>query len=356
MLRRDFGLNQAVLALELGGSTMGGDAMNQKMKPRLGRGLSALIGQPVAVTVPESTAKPTPQTGSRQNADVASKPPSIAMESDRGRVLSVGVDLIQPNRHQPRQSFDDATLAQLAESIRTAGLMQPVLVRRREQGEKGAASGFELIAGERRWRAARLAGLREIPAIEVGLTDREAAEWALIENLQREDLNPIDRAAAFKGLADRFGLTQAEIAERVGVDRSTIANTVRLLDLEREVRELVAHGALSMGHAKALLSGPAGNARVAAALDAVREGWTVRDTERWGIETQKQGVAVPKRTAPAPVSAAVADLERQLGEHLGTRVRLKRGRSARKGRLIIEFYSDDHFEGLMGKLGFRLSS
>lgn len=331
--------------------------MTQKSKPRLGRGLSALIGQPVAITLPEpDRGAQSPESGSKNNPDAGPESPLLNMESGAKRVLSIPVESIRPNRHQPRQSFDDATLAQLSESIRGAGLMQPVLVRRDARGGATKTPVFELIAGERRWRAARLAGLSEIPAILVDLTDRDAAEWALIENLQREDLNPIDRALAFKGLADRFGLTQAEIAARVGIDRSSVANTVRLLELEPEVRELVTSGALSMGHAKALLSGPSGEARVRAAQDAVRDEWTVRDTERWGAGAGANPVKQGKRAAGSAPSPAIADIEKQLGEHLGTRVRVKRSRASRRGRLVLEFYSDDHFEGLMSKMGFRLRS
>ncbi|HBS29530.1 MAG TPA: hypothetical protein DEB06_08800 [Phycisphaerales bacterium] len=331
--------------------------MTQKSKPRLGRGLSALIGQPVQVEVAQREGRPDPiepsSRGSKPAAELSDLEPG-----DGRRLVSLAVGEIVVSRYQPRQTFDEASIGALAASIRSAGLMQPLLVR--AATGPGKAGRFELVAGERRWRAAQRAGLLEVPAIVVSLSEQEAAEWALIENLQREDLNPIDRAQAFRGLTERFGLTQAEIASRVGIDRSSVANTVRLLELEPDVRTLVARGELSLGHAKALLAGPSGDARLAAAVIAVRDGWTVRDTERWATNASAaRSVAQESEGASRPVDqrgAAIAEVERQLGEFLGTRVRVKRSKSSKKGRLEISFYSDAHFNGLMEKMGFTLVS
>lgn len=300
---------------------------------RLGRGLSGLIGTPVKVIGPsESPNIPTQQEHqpSSRGFDVF-ETPGIAM---------VPVGQIVASPFQPRRSFDEAALSRLAESIRQSGMMQPVLVRRR-------SGGFELVAGERRWRAAQRAGLSAVPVIVRELTDEESAQFALVENVQREDLNPIERAHAFRGLADRFGMTQAQIAERVGIERPTVANLLRLIELEPEVQGMIERGELSGGHGKALLAAGPGRARIELAARAAAEGWSVRKLEQ---------AAKPRSGGtPAPASrlASLIDLEKQLGEHLGTKVSIRADRTGKRGRIEIDFYGLDHFDGLMLKLGFQ---
>ncbi len=219
-------------------------------------------------------------------------------------------------------------------------MMQPVLLRRR-------GAGFELVAGERRWRAAQQAGLAQVPAIVRELTDEESAQFALVENVQREDLNPMERAFAFRALADRFGLTQAQIAERVGIDRSSVANLQRLLELEPEIQGMIERGEISGGHGKALLAAAPGRGRIELAARAAAEGWNVRRLEQ---AAKPRGGATP---APASRLASVIDLEKQLGEHLGTKVSIRSDRTGKRGRIEVEFYGLDHFDGLMAKFGFQ---
>jgi ParB family chromosome partitioning protein len=243
---------------------------------------------------------------------------------------SVPVDLIDPNPFQPRQAFGEAALKELADSIRASGVVQPVLVRKSNER-------YQLVAGERRWRAARAAGLEAIPAVVRELSDREALELALTENLLREDLNPIDSAHGLKSLQDKYGLTHEEIAARLGVDRSTITNTLRLLRASPAVQELVQHGELSAGHVRAILplEGYTEQERVAAM--AVSKGLSVRATEEIVARWSKPRGEVKKEEAPADpnIRAAVLELERTLG----TRVKITG--DGRSGHIEIRYYSEE---------------
>jgi ParB family chromosome partitioning protein len=251
---------------------------------------------------------------------------------------------IRPNPSQPRQEFDETALASLAESIRTAGVMQPIVVRRDPAGD-----GFLLVAGERRWRAATRIALPTIPAVVREVDDRQAAEWALIENLQREDLNPLERARAFARLIDEYDLTHQEIAESVGLDRSSVSNHLRLLELEEPIQAAVGAGHLSLGHAKALLSITNSEARTTTAARAIRDGWSVREVERRAKTAgRKTPTKAPRPAADLP--ANLKDLERRLEEHLGTRVRIRTAGKGR-GRVIIEYFDLDQFDGLLQHLG-----
>jgi len=265
-------------------------------------------------------------------------------------VRSVPLAAIFPNGQQPRKVFDDAALARLADSIRVAGVIQPVLVRR----NSGGAETFELVAGERRWRAAKLAGLERIPAIVAEITDEQSAEWALIENIQREDLNAMERARALKGLMDRFGVSAAHLAERVGLDRTTVVNFVRLTELEGQIQKLIEDQRLSGGHGKALLMAPAGDDRVSLARIAAEQKWSVRRTELEAARRVK-----PRPSAPAGdgerTAAVIDDLERRLSVHLGTKVQIHSQRGGTRGRVVVEYYDLDHFDSLMSKIGFRSS-
>lgn len=271
---------------------------------------------------------------------------------------SIAVGAVMPNRYQPRGSIEG--LDELSGSIRRSGVMQPIAVRR---ADPGAEAEYEIVAGERRWRAAMMAGLTHIPAIVVSLDDRGAAEWAIVENVQREDLNPIERAIAFERLIAEFGATQAEVAERVGISRVTVANTLRLLDLEPPIAAMVIAGELSAGHAKALLMAPMGDRRIEAAKKAAEAGWSVRALEQWASDEARRVSPVTLKGEPSAVLGAtkaraihVAALEKQLSDHLGTRVRVKSSADGKKGRMVIEFYSLEHFEGVIGKMGFRMES
>ncbi len=261
----------------------------------------------------------------------------------------MSVDAVSPSPFQPRERFDDAGLASLAESIRRSGVMQPIIVRPAAR-QGGGTVRYELVAGERRWRAARLAGLASVPALVRDLDDESAAEWAVVENVQREDLNPIERARALRGLVERFGLTHGEIAERVGLERSSVANLIRLTDLDARVQELIATGALSAGHGKALLTAADAVRRVALAERAVRESWTVRRLEREARRTTAVGGGADTKGGVAR-EAVIVDLERRLSQHLGTKVTIVTGASGARGRIVVEFYDLDHFDGLMARMG-----
>jgi ParB family chromosome partitioning protein len=270
---------------------------------------------------------------------------------DGEAIRSIPVADVHPRHGQPRQHFDDAALGQLAESIRAAGLMQPILVRTRRQG------GFEIIAGERRWRAARSLGMQAIPGIVRDLGDEACAEWSLIENLQREDLNPIERAEAFQKLIEDFRLSHQDVAARVGLDRSSVSNHLRLNELDDECKSALRAGGLSMGHAKALLSITNIERRQSIARRAIQERWSVRQLE--GAARLSSGAARPSAATPsaaAPMNAQLADLQRRLGEHLGTKVGIRPGRKKGSGKLIIEFFDLDQFEGLMQSLQFPLDA
>lgn len=328
---------------------------------RLGRGLSSLLGAPVAIDA-SAMSPAVPVVAGPENPSTA-KP--IAgntgfPESDSQRlsdVQSISVDRIEPSPFQPRRIFDQALLEGLAQSIRQSGVLQPVLVRPRAgaTSDGGGGAMYELIAGERRWRAAKLAGLERIPAIIKTLDDAHAAELALIENVQREDLNAMDRAWALRALMDRFGLTQANLAERVGLERPTVANLLRLTELDAAIADLIAAGKLGAGHGKALLTAPAGEARNRLAQQAASEELSVREVERLAAAMSKKP-EIPMERARAnpgddPRLAVLSDLQRQIGQQLGTKVVISTDRRGHKGRIIMEFYGLDHFDSLLSRLG-----
>lgn len=246
-------------------------------------------------------------------------------QNQQSEVKMIKTSLVEPRKDQPRKNFDREQLQALANSISEHGVIQPIIV---VEGQNGY---YSIIAGERRWRASKLAGLSEIPAIVRTYDELQIAEVALIENLQREDLNPIEEALGYKTLMERFSMTQDKVSERVGKSRSNIANMLRLLSLEDEIKEMLAQNELSMGHARALLSLPEGEKRVQAAKRIVSEGLNVRQAEEIG----KEMPASPKKTRTAKESA-YPDVERTLSEKYGTKVRIK---GARKGKIEIEFYS-----------------
>lgn len=323
-------------------------------KSRLGRGLSGMLAAPVAIQSPTQSS----QNESSVTTTLSGPPKLLGLSTDINKLRSVPLDAIVPNRFQPRRRVDGAHIETLAASIKSSGLIQPIAVRPLPGRAQGGPQ-WEIIAGERRWRAAALAGLETIPVIVTDLDDRGAAEWAIVENVQREDLNPIDRAWAFRGLMEHFGMSATEVGERVGMDRSTVTNFVRLTELEREIQSLLAEGKLTAGHGRALLSAPVGPQRIAAATLACQDGWSVRQTEAWCAEAAASAVGEAhgsKQPTHAEVSAERAELERQLSEYLGTRVRVQTSAAGNKGRLVIEFYDLEHFDGVMQRIGFRLRS
>jgi len=268
------------------------------------------------------------------------KRPPEPRDSPTAPGREVDIDLIDPNPHQPRTRFRDESLEELAQSIRTTGVIQPVVVR-------PIGSRFQLIAGERRWRAAQRAGLHRIPAIVREVPDHLALEMTVIENLQREDLNPVEQARAFDTLISSFGLTQEEAAARTGKDRATIANAVRLLKLEEQILTLLEDGRLSAGHGRALLAFESSAARLAAAKRAADGRLTVRAVERLAARKQKRSHAAEVAPLADPnTRAALEDLQRELG----TRVTLRPPVGKRPGQLVIEYHEDRQLFALYERL------
>jgi ParB family chromosome partitioning protein len=265
-----------------------------------------------------------------------------ALLPDRGcEVIGIEIGKILPNENQPRKVFRDEALKELASSIKEKGVLQPVIVSRIGDGN------FRLIAGERRWRASSLAGLKRIPALIKEVSSQDAIEIALIENIQREELNAIETADAFYSLMQDFKLTQEALAERVGKDRATVANYLRILKLPGEIKALINDGSLSLGHAKALLSLDDKQKQIATASKIVQEGLSVRAAEALCADLNKQPSA--KAAKPAKKEnkklPEVADLEDKLIQALGTKVRLQH--KGVKGKIEIEYYSLDELDRLL---------
>ena len=322
-----------------------------KAKPRLGRGLSSLISVselPVETTVPDVAPASAPATitaAAPATASVTAPEAGSGVPVGNGQALDLSVDAVRPNPHQPRKQFDEANLQALASSIRSSGLVQPIVVR----PAKGQPAGtYELIAGERRLRAAKAAGLPTIPALVREVDAFEQAQLALVENVQREDLNPMDRAQAYRALIDQLGLTQTELAGRIGEDRSSIANYLRLLELAEPVREMVRDGRLSLGHAKILagVSDPIRQQELAERT--VGQGLSVRNLERL-----MQDAAPAAQKAKLEPSAHVRDLENNLTSQLGLKVQLRTGGKKGNGRLVIHYGSLDQFDALLERLGCK---
>ena len=312
-----------------------------KKKRRLGRGLGSLIGDPVPIEAappsPDEKAKPpsAPVVGHSSEAALSSP---ASMPGDLQRIPT---NQIEPNPFQPRRAFDEGQLAHLSASIAKAGVMQPVVVR------PGTGGGWQLVAGERRWRAAVQAGLEIIPAVVHDVDDQTASQWALVENLQREDLNPMERAEAMLAMVDRWGMTHQEIAEHLGMERSIISNYIRLNELSATLQDALRLGALSNGHAKVLLGIESVTARASLGKQAIIGQWSVRELERQ-IKTR----SMPRSTVSPPSKPAHhLDLEKAIGERLGTRVRIDAGKKKGAGRVVIEFYSLEQFDGLLSHFG-----
>jgi ParB family chromosome partitioning protein len=259
----------------------------------------------------------------------------------RESLQTLAIDRLRPGKYQPRTRMDEASLDELAQSIREHGIMQPVLVRPVEGGR------FEIIAGERRWRAAQRAGLKEVPALVKAVPDQSALALALIENIQREDLNPLEQANGLARLIDEFGLTHDAVAKAVGRSRSAVTNLLRLRELAKPVQEYLMAGTLDMGHARALLGLSAG-AQTAAAARVVAQGLSVRDTERLAHRLAHPGKARLTRGRPA-ADPDVARLAEELSERLGAKVAIEPARGGR-GRVVISYSSLDELDGLLARL------
>jgi len=311
-------------------------------KPRLGRGLSSLINNSV------QTAPPVEEQGEAREAYRAEPP---AESKPAGRPLSIPLKDISPNPYQPRRKFNAEHLAELADSIRQQGVLQPLVVAECGDGE---ARPYVLIAGERRLRAAEMAGLDAVPCVLKEASRRQMLEWALIENIQREDLNPVERAQAYQDYMDRFSLTQAEAGERLGIARATIANHLRLLDLSDECQQMLLDGLLTFGHAK-VLAGLALPLQLRLARRAAGEALSVRQLEQLAQKAHGRREDAPPRQAPGKAPYLV-DVENQLSQAVGTKVAVVPGRSKNTGRIVIDFYGLDDFDRIVERLGARLDS
>ena len=292
-------------------------------KRGLGRGLDTLLGD-----IPDAVA--TRDAG----------PASTAADAD-GSFRRLPVDVIRRGKHQPRRVVEESALEELAHSVRTRGIVQPIVVR------PAGSGSFEIVAGERRWRAALMAGLDEVPAVVRECSDREAAAVALIENIQREDLNPIEEAEGYRTLADEFGLTHQELADAVGRSRSSVSNALRLLDLNDDVRALVERGELDMGHARALLA-LSGTAQSEAAAVVVKRGLSARETER--LVRSKVERESPQARDPATRDPDVVRLETELGERLGAKVRIDHKAKKGAGSVTIHYSSLDALDGILERI------
>jgi ParB family chromosome partitioning protein len=308
-------------------------------KSRLGRGLSSLMS-----AIPSEPPSGEPATGGKAVESAGVEASRASGDAPGVRVLELPLQKLSANPHQPRRHFGEAALRELADSLRTTGVIQPVVARATPDGT------FELIAGERRWRAAKLAGLETVPVIVRSVDPVMQAQMALIENVQRQDLNPIERAAAYKALLDNLGLTQGELSERLGEDRSVIAHHLRLLDLAPAVQQMVSEGRLSLGHAK-VLAGVADTAQqIRLAELALSQGLNIRNLERLVEAPAVEALPTAEGAAKA-ASAHLLDLEKSLSRQLGLRVQVRSGKKKGRGRLILHFGSLDQFDELMGRLG-----
>ena len=268
---------------------------------------------------------------------------SSAVDESEKAVPSVPIAAVRPNRYQPRSNFDPEKIEELKISISEKGVIQPIIVNKRADSE-----GYELIAGERRLRAAKELGWAEIPCIVKEVDDRELLEIALIENLQRENLNPIEEATAYKQLVNEFNLTQSEAAQKVGKNRSTVTNMLRLLNLPEEIQELLKGGYLSTGHARPLLAIPDAERQVAIANNIVEKGLSVRETEKLIQKLAKKNKKETKSKASV-LDSYLQNLEDELQRNFGTKVRIKKIAEDR-GKIEISFYSNEDFERLIERL------
>jgi len=291
-------------------------------KKRLGRGLDALLSKPVSETGAV--------TGGRHESD---------------GLLNIPLDLLQRGQYQPRIDMRQDTLEDLAASIRSQGVVQPIVARPMQQGRSGTRR-YEIVAGERRWRAAQLAGLTEIPTVVKEIPDDAAIAMALIENIQREDLNPLEEARALDRLIREFHITHQEAAQAVGRSRASVSNLLRLLDLADKVKEMLEARDIEMGHARALLAIPNKTQQFEAARQVVKRGLSVRETERLVRQTLAKNGGDRKQPAPASKDKDIQRLEMELSDRLGAKVRIDHAKKG-NGKLVIRYNSLDELDGIL---------
>lgn len=309
-----------------------------KRNQRLGRGLDALIGS-VAFEKAEAQAPQAPPVQPRPTAAPAAPAVEAPAAAPKGpAVQEIPLEQIDPNPFQPRQQFSDEHLAELAESIRADGILQPIALRK-------AGDRYQLIAGERRWRAAGLAGLKAVPAIVREASDSEMLVLALVENIQRKDLNAIEKAQAYEALRRTLNVPIEQLAKRLGQDRSTVSNYLRLLELDESIQSLIRTGQLSMGHARAILGAPEEH-RVRLARDVLAKDLSVRATEAL-VQLARQGSPVPGRPETRP---QIKLLEERFTHTLGCRTKIREGPKGRSGKIVIYYRTLDDFDRITDRL------
>ena len=304
----------------------------------LGRGLGALIREPE----PHTPAKPVeghpPKVGTPTSAGTAAAAAPAMVQVQPGP-LQISIDLIEPSPYQPRTRFREEALDELARSIQASGIIQPLVVR-------PIGNRFQLIAGERRWRAAQRAGLDKVSAIVRQVPDELALEMTLVENIQREDLNPIEQARAFERLMHEFHATQEAVAERTGKDRATVANAIRLLKLEPTIQDWIEEGKLTAGHGRALLAVTDSPLRMRYAQRAARGALTVRQIERLASRRARSARIYAETQLDPNIREALEELQR----HLGTKVVLRQKTKTRPGQIVLEYYDDSQLMGIYDRL------
>jgi ParB family chromosome partitioning protein len=310
-------------------------AIKKKEKQRhLGRGLESLLGPITSVRQAYANSRISEQT-----KDDNFPPDKELRES----LKEISIDSISPNPYQARTVWDQQELEELSESIKTNGVIQPIIVR-------PAAEGFELIAGERRYRAAKLASLTKIPALVRRATDQQLLELALIENIHRADLNPIERAKCYQNYINTFSLTQAEAAQRLGEDRSVIANYLRILDLPEEIKQMLAKRQITMGHARAIIALPTDELRRKLANRAMAGRLSVREVERL---VRRYITGKKQKGTKQEKPSHIIELEKKLSLQLGTNVVIETRRNGKRGKIIIKFHTLDEFDRIAEKMGIE---
>ncbi len=337
------------------------DKTTEQKKGRLGRGLGSLLGgapssasAAISEQAQAAVDKQQSKVGTQNEVEQPKSPPSELKQSafqppasipPEARIWKIAVEKLHPNEFQPRQKFNKDTLKELANSIKDKGILQPIVARRHASG------ALEIISGERRWRAAQMAGLQEVPVIIRTVNDQDSLELAIIENIQREDLNPIDEAEAYQRLAQEFKLTQQQIAEKVGKERATIANSLRLLLLSDPVRDMLVNHEISVGHCKVLLGIENPKTQAELARKSLKDQLSVRALEKLvtktlkGVPLEDEETGDPKKVLKAKL---IASLVEELQKLMGTKVAIDYAEG--KGRLSLSFYSDEEFNEITEKL------
>lgn len=335
MARRS-GLGQRGLDILIPEKNVGGTKKDSAEKNDKNKRLKKSGAEPV--NEKDGAAKDTEESVTAETAENAGKDVIAVEESESNRngQLEVDINLVEPNRDQPRKKFDEDALQELSDSIKVHGVIQPLIVQMRD-------GYYEIIAGERRWRAARLAGLKTVPVLVRDYSDRDIMELSLIENIQRQDLNPIEEASAYKRLIDEYQLTQDEVAERVSRSRASVTNSLRLLKLDERVQNMLISEMLSTGHARALLAIEDRDLQYQIAQKAFDEKWSVREVENYVRKLQKKPVPEKKPVISQQLQIIYQDMEEKMRTSLGTKVSIQ-SKNPEKGRIEIEYFSSDELE------------